>query len=559
MRTDLTASLLGRAGHACIATALLVVATAGAAEPLAQAPLDQPGHRVRRRLYALAGDPTSPVVRTACGRVQGERSGGVLAFRGVPYAAPPVGNLRWRPPQPPTPWNGVRTATAFAPQCAQIADNGSVTGSEDCLYLNVWTPSTTPSGSGLPVLFFVHGGGNVQGSASEQVTGGSYIYDGAAVVENEQVVVVTINYRLGPLGFLALPALAAESPEGSAGNYGILDQVAALEWVQSNIAAFSGDPDRVMVFGESAGALDTCMLLASPLASGLFSSALMESGGCAVKSAADARAFGARVVAAAGCGGASDVAACMRSLDAAAIVSALPQSIDLAGKQGGYQPNVDGWVLPEAPLTALADGHHNRVPLVVGANSDETSRAVSFMTESQYEQAVLALAGGSQLLTNRILAEYPPGDYGGSPRRAYVALTSDVKFICTARSVARAAAAGQSEPVYRYFFTHPFSNGGIALELLGAYHGIELPYVFGDLTIAGYSPTGGEQGLSVAIQGYWARLAATGNPNSDDAPSWPEYVSATDPYLALDDPITAGEGVRTQQCDFWDSLTLGSN
>ncbi len=476
---------------------------------------------------------------------------------GVPYAAPPVGDLRWRPPQPPAPWSGVRAATAFASQCPQIADGGTITGAEDCLYLNVWAPAGASSGVPLPVLFFVHGGGNVQGSASVQADDGSYVYDGAAMAGSEHVVVVTTNYRLGPLGFLALPALAAESPQASSGNYGILDQEAALGWVRSNIAAFGGNPARVMVFGQSAGALDTCMLLASPLASGLFSFALMESGGCAASTAADAQAFGAKVVAAAGCGSASDVAACMRSLDTEAIISALPQPIDLAGKQGGYQPNVDGWVLPESPLDALAGGHYNHVPLVVGANSDETSRAVTAMNQSQYEQAVLALTGGSQLVANRILAEYPPSAYGNSPRSAYVALTSDAKFICTARSVARAATTGQSEPVFRYFFTHPYGNGGLALETLGAYHAAELPYVFGDLGLDGYTPSDGERGLASAIEGYWTRLAATGDPNGGADPQWPAYVAATDPYLTLETPITAGQGVRTQQCDFWDSLTLG--
>jgi para-nitrobenzyl esterase len=543
-----------RAPYVASVAAALAAALVAAAEQPAATALEPPPRPVRRRLLAIPDGASGPVVRTTSGFLEGERTDAVLAFRGIPFAAPPVGELRWRPPQPPAPWSGGRAAAAFGPPCPQIAGDGTFMGDEDCLYLNVWTPANAPALSRLPVLFFIHGGGNVQGSASEQVGEGSHVYDGAALATDEQVVVVTTNYRLGALGFLTLPALAAESPQGSSGNYGILDQEAALAWVQANIAAFGGDPAQVMVFGESAGAVDTCMVLVSPLAAGLFSSALMESGGCAAKTAADAQSFGAQVVAAAGCAGASDVATCMRALDATAVTLALPQPPDIAGKQGGYQPNIDAWVLPESPLDALADGQHNHVPLVVGANSDETSKAVGFMTESQYEQAVLALAGGSQLLADTILAEYPSSEYGGSPRSAYVALTSDAKFICTARSVARAAASGQSEPVFRYYFTHPYSNGGLALELLGAFHGIELPYVFGDLDLSGYTPTSGEQDLGAAIQGAWARLAAAGDPNGAGALSWPAYVPATDPYLDLDVPITTGEGVRTQQCDFWDAL-----
>jgi para-nitrobenzyl esterase len=524
----------------------------------ARGPLVGSGRPVRQRLQAVYGIAPSGLVPTTSGLVQGEAAGAVFAFLGVPYAAPPVGDLRWRPPQSAPSWNGVRAATAFAPPCPQIGAGGAVVGAEDCLYLNLWAPAGPPPPARSPVLFFIHGGGNVQGASSEQLADGSFLYDGAALAAGRQAVVITINYRLGPLGFLALPELAAESPHGSAGNYGILDQEAALEWVRANIASFGGDPARVMVFGESAGALDTCMLLASPPAAGLFSSALMESGACVAMSNAGALSFGAQVAGACGCAGASDVPACLRALGAAAVVAALPQPIDLAGKQGGYQPNVDGWVLPEAPLDAFAAGRHNRVPLVVGANSDETSRAVPLMTQTQYEQAVLQLAGNSQLLAARILAEYPVGEYGGSPRAAYVALTSDAKFICTARAAARALSAGQDEPVFRYFFTHPYSNGTIGLKQLGAYHAAELPYVFGNLGIAGYTPTAGERDLSGAIQGYWSRLAATGDPNGEGAVAWPTYDAAADPFLRLDDPVAAGEGVRTRQCDFWDSLAAAA-
>jgi para-nitrobenzyl esterase len=531
----------------------MVVAGSALVAGAALAGAQVPPRPVRQRLQVVGGVSPDGQVSTTSGLAQGVLLGDVVAFLGLPYAAPPVGELRWRPPAPAPSWAGVRRATAFASPCPQIGAGGAVVGAEDCLYLNVWVPSPAPANARLPVLFFIHGGGNVQGAASEQLADGSYLYDGAELAAARQAVVVTISYRLGALGFLALPALAAESPHGSSGNYGLLDQVAALEWVRANIASFGGDPARVLAFGESAGALDTCMLLASPLAAGLFSSALMESGACVAMRDADARAFGSQVVAACGCSGAGDVAACLRSLSATAVVAALPQPIDLAGKQGGYQPSVDGWVLPEAPLAAIAAGRHNRVPVVVGANSDETSRAVAPMTQTQYEQSVLALAGGSQLLADLILAEYPVAEYG-SQRAAYVALTSDAKFVCSARIAARTLSSAQSQPVFRYFFTHPYSNGTAGLKLLGAYHGAELSYVFGDLGLAGYVPTAGETALSAAIQGYWSRLAGTGDPNGEGAVVWPTYDAATDPFLQLDDPIAAGKGVRSRQCDFWESL-----
>ncbi|HEY3352580.1 MAG TPA: carboxylesterase family protein [Polyangia bacterium] len=489
------------------------------------------------------------------GAVQGVAAGEAWAYLGLPYAAPPVGSLRWAAPAPVAEcWSGVRDASAFGPKCPQLDASGAVIGEEDCLSLNVWTPAGATAGEGLPVLFFVHGGGHVQGSAADQAASGEYIYDGAALAAAAQVVVVTINYRLGALGFVSAPALSAADPQGVSGNYGVRDAIAALGWVQRNAAAFGGDPGRVLLFGESAGAVQTCSVLVSPLAAGLFRAALMESGGCAAKDQAGAEAFGAQVIAAAGCADAADVLACMRGLAADAVVAALPQPVDVAGKQGGYQPNIDGTVIPGVPLALLAAGAHNHVPLVVGVNADETSRYVPQMTVAEYQQAVYALVGGNTAVGDVILAQYPVADYAGVPRRAFVALTSDAKFICTARKVARAARAGQTEPVYRYYFTHPFQNAGATALALGAWHGIELTYVFDHLHLAGYTPTAGEQALADVIGGSWSRLAATGDPNGGGAPAWPEYVAATDPFLQLEDPSASGAGVRTAPCDFWDTI-----
>jgi para-nitrobenzyl esterase len=295
------------------------------------------------------------------------------------------------------------------------------------------------------------------------------------------------------------------------------------------------------------------MMLASPLARGLFSAALMESGACVAHTRDAVEAFGADLVEAAGCGGDADPIACMRALPADAMTLAIPAVIDVAGKQTDYQPHVDGHVLAAAPLDAIAAGEHNAVPFVIGANSDETGAVVPAMTEAEYTQAVYVLAG-SQTLGDAILAQYPVADYS-SPRAAYVALTSDVKFICTARTAARAAAGGQSEPVYRYHFTHAIENGGPQAAALGAFHGLELVFVFDHVEqIANYTPSAGEVALADSMGGYWTRFAGAGDPNGGGAVAWPLYEAATDSYLRLDNTIEAGQGVRTEQCDFWDSL-----
>lgn len=505
----------------------------------------------RRHLQRAVGT----IVAVEGGEIRGVREGSALAFRAIPFAAPPLGENRWRPPAPIRPWAGVRDASAFGPKCPQFDDDGNVTGEEDCLHLNVWAPAGASNSSRLPVLFFIHGGGHVKGSASQRVSDGSNLYDGGNLAARAGAVVVTAQYRLGPLGYVAHPAFAAESPEGVAGNYGTLDLVAALEWVARHAARFGGDPARVLVFGESAGAVETCMLVVSPKAAGLFSAALMESGGCVANGAVRAAQVADDLARAAGCAGVQDPAACLRARPVEDLLRALPMDVSTITRQTGYQPNVDGVVIPDTPLDVIASGRHNRVPLVVGANSDETAReATAIVTEAQYRAAVLELAAGSQLLADTILERYPVAEYGGSPRRAYTALTSDVSFICPARKTTRAALAGQTQPVFRYLFAHPWSNGGILVEALGAFHGIELPYVFDHLTMEGYQPTAGELALRDAIVASWRALAAAGSPSPAEGPMWPRAEAATDPYLRLDVPIEAGEGVRTAQCDFWDSL-----
>jgi para-nitrobenzyl esterase len=498
------------------------------------------------------------LVVTDRGPVQGTTSNGTWAYFAIPFAAPPLGALRWQPPAPPACWSAPLAATTFASGCLQLAatDATKVVGAEDCLTLNVWAPASATPASALPVLFFVHGGGNVQGSAGEE-RNGVFLYDGSLLAAATNSVVVTANYRLGPMGWLAHASFA--DAHGSAGNYGTLDQLAALAFVQRNIAAFGGDPARVLLFGESAGAVDVCALVASPLAKGLFGAALMESGGCTASTSAAARTFAGGFAQKVGCT-TGDVAACLRALDASTLELAFPESANVAGAmQSDFQPNADGSVLADLPMSVLLQGAHNHVPFIVGSNANETGQAVvaafpAGMTMAQYQAAVLGYAGGNQALANAALAEYPPADYGNDARAAYIALTSDSKFICTARYVARSVAAHQSEPVRRYFYTHHLDGTplGATVAAAGAWHGQELLPLFRHLAIAGYTPSAGELALSDAMDGYWSRFAAAGDPNGAGAATWPLYDATTDAVLLLDDAPQSSAGVRTAQCDFWD-------
>jgi para-nitrobenzyl esterase len=494
------------------------------------------------------------VVAVDTGLLRGAREGASWVFRGVPYAAPPVGDLRWTAPELAACWTGVLDAVAFGPACPQLdAQSGAPVGSEDCLTLNVWAPDS--SEGPRPVLFFVHGGGNVQGSSGEALQGGAAIYDGRTLAEAGGAVVVTINYRLGPLGFLALPELSAESPRGGSGNYGNLDQIAALAWVQRNIAAFGGDPSRVLLFGESAGGVDTCTLYASPLAAGLFHAALVESGGFTATPLADAEGAMAARVDASSCGGAADRLACLRGLTPEQLLEELPGSIGIGGASVGadpakYGPVVDGHLLPKPTIDLIEAGEHNHVPFALGTNGEELAKllGVQVSTEAEYESVVEASFATAAAA---VLAAYPAADYP-SPQAALVALYSDLRFNCPARRLARGAAGAQAEPVWRYFFTRRATT---AQGEVAAAHGIELLYVFHSLTeIPLYEPAPEDLALSDAMMGYWARFGATGDPNGGGAPPWPRYDPALDSHVVLDSPIASADGVRAAQCDFWDDL-----
>lgn len=479
-------------------------------------------------------------VITTTGPVTGSADGAVMSWKGIPYAAPPIGDLRWRPPVPASCWATERVTTTFGAVCPQLNQAGEVVGDEDCLTLNVWAPSVA---TGAPVMVFIHGGGNVAGSGTDPM------YDGAALAMTTGAVVVTFEYRLGALGFFASPALDAERTEHVSGNYGILDQIAALAWVKANIAGFGGAPDRVLLFGESAGAQDTLIHVASPLSSGLFAAAVSESGGSYHTTLAENETAMQAVVDAVDCTSAPSVPACMRAVPATTL-AAIPSAGGPLGHGMRYVPSIDGYVLADTVPNLIAQGRHNHVPLVIGSNADETSRMVPRVTTAaEYQTAVQQQYGAAAA---PLLQLYPASDYA-TPQKALIRLTTDVTWTCPTRRLARSASAHQAEPVLRYHFiwTAPGASGAS----VGATHGLELPFVFGTFSaLAGFTPSASDLALSSAMGGYWSRLAATGEPSGGSSPAWPHYDAATDPYLELGPTITARAGLATAQCDALDAL-----
>jgi len=510
------------------------------------------------------GQPSCPpgenIVSTDAGCLRGRQLGSVKAFLGVPYAASPVGERRWRPPQPPEPWEGVRDAAAFGPACPQIRpifDQPIPEWDEDCLTLNVWTPTLDPEAK-LPVMVWIHGGGLISGSGSQP------LYDGQFLASQGEVIVVTINYRLAQLGFLAHPLLSAESEHDVSGNYGLLDQIFALRWVRRNIKSFGGDPGNVTIFGESAGASSVCALLVSPLAEGLFHKAIFQSGVCpntrplrgsGPQGEESAEAQGERFARALGCAEAPDVLACMRSKPPREILETLPANGGLFHRGEDYRPTVDGYVLREEPWEAIAAGRHRNVPLIAGTTADEASLftdVLGIRTRAQFEALVRRIFGEA---ADRVLQLYPASAY---PRvkDALDALVTDWVFVCPTRRLVRAVSREQPH-VYLYQFTHVPPIG--RLLRIGAYHGAELEFLFGTLRVLRrIPPYPQELALSEAMMAYWTSFAWTGDPNArgeeGDRPRWPRYTQSEDPHLELDIPIVQGHGLRKRYCDFFDEV-----
>ena len=490
-------------------------------------------------------------VMTNKGAVVGAAAGKGCAFKGIPYAQPPTGALRFKPPVPHDPWTGVLSTTSYGNQCAQPGANNIAVGAEDCLFLNLWAPASL-SGN-LPVMVWLHGGYHVVGNSIS----GAATWDGKYLLERFGVILVTVESRLNVLGYMAHPALDAESPLGVSGNYGFLDQVATLQWVQQNIAAFGGDPSRVTLFGVSAGGEDVALHLVSPLSKGLFSAAIMQSPVVALDAVPTLRqleqGIGMQTATATACAAASDVAACLRALPMAELIPAVPV-INTLLAPGSYVPVVDGYAIPTPPLEIIAAGLHNHVPIVIGSNADESYANVtpgSIPDEATYRSRLRQTFGNAG--GDLVLAQYSSADYE-SPERAYVTATTDNDLTCPVRRIVRSLVNSQTDPVFRYLFTHTLGSGTTQSKR-HAYHALELLFLWHDFSgLPGYSPTESEQALADSITAYWARFATSGDPNWFQTAYWPAALSwYDDVFLQLDDVVTAGRGVRSAKCDFWDA------
>jgi para-nitrobenzyl esterase len=484
------------------------------------------------------------VVATAGGAVRGQAAAAGKEFLGIPYAAPPVGVLRWQPPRPAAPWHGTRAATAYGPHCPQPSGSfGRASTTEDCLYLNVFTPAGSKA-QNLPVMVWVHGGSLRTGESDD--------YNPAGLVR-DGVVVVTINYRLGALGFLADSALASH-PGGPAGNYGLMDQQAALRWVQHNIRGFGGDPGDVTLFGESAGGLSTLAQLVSPGARGLFQRAIVESGTYQLtqQPLAAAESAGQAFAAKAGCASTTapaSTAACLRRLPVSAILADEDPT--------GYTPDVDGAVLTQPVKTALARGQFNRVPVIIGTNHDEYRLFVAGIqllggrvTAANYQTMIASTLGVSPGIADAIAAQYPLSRYP-SPPVALGAVGTDAIFACHALTAEQSLA--RHVPTYAYEF-----NDENAPELFlppagfpyGAAHASELPYLFGQTAIphpAGFSAA--QLQLAANMKRDWTNLAKTGIP----AAGWPKFTATSQRMLSLVPPAPQVETDFAAQhhCAFW--------
>ena len=518
---------------------------------------------------ATGGAGSAPEVDTDKGRVTGLVEGGVAEFRGIPYAAAPIGALRFRPPQPRAAWSQTLDATQFGSACPQSARLGTPSVNEDCLSLNVYAPLSEQERR--PVLVFIHGGSFNAGSSGVAANGPDY--RGNDIAARSGAVVVTVNYRLSILGFLASPALDAESDQGVSSNYGLQDQQEALRWVQRNIAQFGGDPGRVTIFGESAGGISVLYHLVSPGSAGLFGRAIMESSddGASLP-LATAETLEQPVVAALGCGDAPDVAACLRALPVETIVN--------SGLNVG--PIIDGATVPGQPRDLIADGRFNQAPLIIGTNRDEGTYFVALaanaagrtLTAADYDAVIRTNFGAAA--TPAIEAAYPLTAYP-SPAQALAAVQTDSFFACPSDAVRQALAPQVSVWGYEFAASDPVQNFPLppapADLVLGDAHTTELAYVFGHDGQGNRLPTRADRLLSAQMIGYWTNLAASGDPNTEvnrrgqgtlrgsaetaveRRPSWPRFTELSDLVQVLAKPVNQKADFATaHQCALWASL-----
>jgi para-nitrobenzyl esterase len=476
-----------------------------------------------------SSDVSGPILNTPAGTLQGRSEGTLHVFKGIPYALPPVGAARWKPPVNMPAWSGTRQALEFGPACIQptrrmasIYESDISPTSEDCLTLNVWSPMGARKAA---VFVWIHGGALVTGASKEAV------YDGTKLAA-QGMVVVSINYRLGILGYLALPELSAESPLGISGNYGLLDQIAALRWIKQNIEAFGGDASNVTIAGESAGALSVMYLMASPEARGLFAKAIAESAYMISTPELKRRRYGAPAAEEAG----TLLAGALHATNAAALRAMDAQALTDAAATAGFAPfgAVDGHVLIRQLVETFERGEQAAVPLLAGFNSGEI-RSLTILapppppTAAEYERIIRERYGD---LAVEFLRLYPGSDL----HESVFATTRDALYGWTAeRLVKNQTALGP--PAFLYLFDHGYPDADAAG--LHAFHASELPYVFGTMTRTPpkwpkIPAAPRETALSEAMIGYWASFARTGRPNAANQPDWPSYGS-TRAYMAFED------------------------
>jgi len=472
---------------------------------------------------ALFGASSALQVKTKSGKVEGKEDGTVRAFLGIPYAAPPVGELRWKPPMPAAKWSGVRRVTEFGAHCMQGKVYGDMKfhdagGSEDCLTLNVWAPAKT-SGAKLPVMVWIYGGGFAAGTTSETRQDGTHL-------AQQGVIVVSMNYRLSIFGFFVHPELAKESGRNAAGNYGLLDQTAALRWVHENIAAFGGDPVNVTIFGESAGSFSVSAQMASPLAKGLFQKAIGESGGAffsagltfdplTVREEKDVKTVSAKL-------GVSTLAE-LRAIPAQKLLDAFapPQS-----RGFDFGPSVDGYFLPESVPAIFAAGKQNDVPLLAGWNHDEGSFEVAFSPQRPTAEGLKAAAQKEFGDKAAEFLKLYPSDSEAQTLRSTQDFAGDRFIAFSTWEWMESQAKTGKQPIYRFRFDlgPPADPKG---PQLGAFHSSEIEYVFGQLdSKAGVAWRAEDRQLSDTMQKYWANFARSGDPNGPGLPTWPVYSAA---------------------------------
>jgi len=476
-------------------------------------------------MFGCTSAPQDPLtVKTVKGAVKGTQQDNLRVFKGIPFAKAPAGDLRWRAPQPAEPWTDVRDATSFADACSQtihpFMSNPGQPVSEDCLYLNVWTPATDETEK-LPVVVWIHGGGFSYGSTAMA------LFDGTAIAQRD-VVFVSIAYRLGPLGFMSHPELSAESESGTSGNYALMDQVAGLEWVQDNIAAFGGDPSKVTIMGESAGGMSVSLMAQTPLAKGLFRGVISQSGAAAVNtgmmaSLEDAEKAGVSLMENAGAASLAE----LRQLPPEAIVEAATATSGFT--RSNSWPTIDGYVITMDPTALYQQGKQNDAALLIGLNEYEGALFNTIKTADEFKAMVNKRYPDT---TDEVLAAYPASDDRQALESA-INYNTDITFATQAWSLARLQTRHGDAPVYYYHFDQdPPARPGIPT---GAIHGAELPYMFGTQHIRDIAWTQADKAMSELMITYWTNFVKTLDPSGSGVTEWPVFTEQSEQALLFEE------------------------